>query len=460
MKRQKKRYLITSAQSCASPHKRFWEGLQHYAKVNNAEIIVLPMLGLSAEEGLDKIHKELKPYALYTGKRLNSNIAIKQFVVRPQQIDPLTGFNRFTGQMRSSLIIASPKQRLRPIPHSNWKFPRFLMTTGACTRPNYATPDNCSNAERMRLGMIAKQDHIYGAIIVEIFDGKMYHFRHIRANSSGEFVDLGTLYLGSKTRKAKLEAMVLGDIHSGQYDPVVMETTYKMISELKPERLVLHDFFDGHSVSHHIEKKPIREKLIHIVDNGLHLLEVELKMCYEDLIRFSHLMCHRPIIIVNSNHHLFLARYLEEFRYRFEMSNFRVASKLAEYMSRKDYNDPVKAGLKMMGKVPKNVRFLREDDDYKVRGYQLGSHGDKSPTGRGYGSITSKENDFGKSITAHTHSAEMLRDTYIVGTCLSQSVFYMRGHPSKWTHTHALLYETGTVQLVHIFDGYWRMNGK
>ena len=449
-----KRYVVSSAQAFASPHSQLWRGLQNYAKKAKAEIIILPMIGKSASEDWDHIHRTFKPYLEYGRRSLNSNIKIEQFNIRPYQIDPITGLSRFA-QQGTTVIFASPKQRLVPIPHSNQKYPKFLVTTGTVTQPNYATRQDAS-AERRRLGDIARRDHIYGALVIEIIDDEKFHFRHLRANSEGSFVDLGVRYTDSKATKSNLEAMVLGDWHNGQTDTTVKEVTHEMIGVLKPRRLVLHDFFDGHSISHHTWKKPVRERLIQIVDKQYHLLDVELREGYEQLMKFNELMEGRQITVVFSNHHAFLHRYLEEGRYMGDLSNFRTAVELLRFMSEKDYNDPVYAGMRLFGKIPRNIKFLREDEDFKVWGYQLGSHGHNVPFGSGYGSMQGKENDWGKSITGHVHRAQILRNTYTVGACLPRNMFYMRGQPSAWTHTHALLWDNGCVQLVNIIEKYWR----
>lgn len=444
---EKGTYIITSAQAQAKPHTKFLKSLEEYSPL---ELIILPMIGKDAKEDLDQLHPSFSNVE-YGVRKLNENIQIEQFNIRPYQIDPIVGLNRFA-QRGQSLILASPKQRLRTIPHSNHKLPKYLLTTGACTHPNYATEMDVS-AERRRLGSVATRDHIYGALIVEVVDDKNYHIRHIKANNDGEFVDLGTRYTPNGNKPSRLEAMVLGDWHSGQTDPQVLQATINMIDDLKPKKLILHDFFDGHSVSHHIDKKPVKEKLIHVYDKGLFSLENELKLCYDELCMLSKMT--PEVYVVLSNHLEFLDRYLEEYRYTKDVHNFRLSVKLLDYMATKDYNNPVEAGIKMMGKLPKNVKFLRRDDDLKVRGYQLGNHGDTGPSG-GRGTMISKENDFGKSITGHVHKAQILRDTYTVGTMLPFNQFYIRGQPNDWTHTHACVWDNGSVQLVNIINGKYR----
>ncbi|KKK87623.1 hypothetical protein LCGC14_2751380, partial [marine sediment metagenome] len=301
----KKNYLITSVQSCASPHSTLLEGFDFYAEDNNSEIIVLPLIGQDAKQDFDRIHSVFKDYYdIEEGNRkLNNNIQIEQFNLRPQQIDPATGLSRFA-QRETTLVFGSPKQRLKPIPHSNKKYPKFLVTTGACTRPNYATGQDVS-AERRRLGGIARRDHTYGGLIVEIENNEIFHMRHIRADQRGSFVDLGVRYDGNYRSDSVLEALVLGDYHMDWTLPEVRKTTFDMIKKYKPKRLVLHDFFDGHSVSHWVDKRFIEYKIIQQTNRDHHILEKELKDGYDELCKLSELMEGEKIYFVGSNHHEF-----------------------------------------------------------------------------------------------------------------------------------------------------------
>jgi hypothetical protein len=125
-------------------------------------------------------------------------------------------------------------------------------------------------------------------------------------------------------------------------------------------------------------------------------------------------------------------------------------------MAERDENDPVEFGIKMMGKLPKNVKFLKRTDDYKVRGYQLGAHGDKG-VGFGYGSVKSKEDDYGQSISGHVHKAQSMRRTFTVGTMLPLDMYYMRGSPSAWTNSHAVIYNNGAVQHLILDNGEYHL---
>lgn len=445
-------YVITSAQSYASPHGNFLEGLEKYASERNAELIFLPMIGQSASQDIDGLHPVIKERDVeYGTRRLNDNVQIEQFNVRPYQIDPITGLQRFA-QRGTSLIFASPKQRMKVIPHSNKDIPKLLTTTGACTYPNYATGFDVS-AERRRLGNIARRDHVYGALIVEIEDDEIFHLRNIRADTRGKFVDLGVSYNGDRQKKAKLEAIVFGDWHNGYTDPQVREANFEMMRELNPKRVFLHDFFDGHSINHHHERQLITGQIIEEVDRGYNSLDYELYNAREELIEIAG-TANGTVYVLPSNHNDRIERYLDEGRFVKDPVNARIGFKLASLLV--EGKNPVKEGMRLFGSLPRNVKFLERTDEMKVRGYNLGAHGDKGPGGRP-SSMASKENDYGRSITGHTHTAEWLRDTYVVGTSTPLVLPYTKGQPTNWINTNALLWDTGTVQMVNVVDGKWRL---
>ena len=445
-------YLISSAQAYASPHGNFLKGLERYARERNADLIFLPMIGQSAKQDVDGLHGEIRERDVeYGTRRLNANVQIEQFNVRPYQIDPITGLQRFS-QRGTSLIFASPKQRMKVIPHSNRDIPKLLTTTGAVTYPNYATGYDVS-AERRRLGNIAKRDHVYGALIVEIEDDEIFHLRNIRADTRGKFVDLGVSYNGNRQGKAKLEALVFGDWHTGYTDPQVREANFEMMRELKPKRIFLHDFFDGHSVNYHNQGKLITGQIIEGVDKGFHSLAEELYMGREELLEICG-NTSAKIYVLPSNHNDRIERYLDDGRFVKDPINAKIGFKLANLLA--NGKNPVKEGMKLFGSLPRNVRFLERTDEMKVRGYNLGAHGDKGPGGRP-SSMASKENDYGRSITGHTHTAEWLRDTYVVGTSTPLVLPYTKGQPTNWINTNALLWDTGVVQMVNIINGKWRI---
>jgi hypothetical protein len=402
---------------------------------------------MAGKDAGEKIFEEEvnKRKELFFGKRtLNSNVKIDDMVVPPQNVDPSTGRLRFA-QKDTTLIYAHSKQRLRAIPASNSKLPKLLVTTGAVTTPNY-------NRENNR-GDVAHRDHVFGGVVVEIIDDKYYNVRFVRSRLDGQFVDMGLRYNGNhKPTKSNVEALVLGDVHDCDRDENTMRANFEMIDFFKPKKLILHDLVDCHSINPHERDNLITR--IRDYESGRLFLEEELRSSRETLCELAERMGRGEVYVVASNHPFFLNRYLEGGEFMKEPWNAKLAFKLAEKMC--EGEDPIEAGMKMIGDLPKNITFLKLRDDLKVWGYQLASHGHKGLSGSRTSTAVSREIAHGKSITAHSHAPEVFRNTYIVGTSSRLDLDYTEGSASSWMAASAVLYDNGTVQLLPIINGKWK----
>lgn len=436
------KYVITAAQAGAPPNRAFLETLESYCRYNDAELVVLPMSGLTILE--DELHPIFADYNVLGGaKRLGKHVSISDWNIKPQQILPLTGLSRFTATDRTT-IFASPKQHRVVVPNSNNSLPKILMTTGAVTKPRYN--------EAHRIGQIARRDHRYGAAIVEIEKNGLYHVRNITATVNGEFYDLATLYDGDKQPvMVPPEALVYGDIHAMDLHKGTHKANLAMARAYNPKRLVLHDLFDGMSINHWNVGKLVerhedykRSKLS---------LEKELILTGRVLNDYSTAAGEGEVLVVASNHDERVHRWLQEGRFINEPQNLLLGTQLlAAYLHG---HNPLEIGLGMLSEVGGNVTFLTRDDDYKVRGWQLGSHGDKGSNG-GRGSQRSREEAYGKSIVAHSHTPSQIRDSIVVGTSSELQQRYTSGSANGWMHTNCFLYDNGTAQLVNIINGRWR----
>jgi len=435
-------YVVTSAQYNARPHLPFLRNLEAYIARRDAELLVIPMAGKNIEERT--LHEALQKHKIVDGRlRLNEKIQVERYHIRPQQIDPITGIGRFSANDIST-IFESSKQRMKVVPNSVTNLPKVLMTTGAVTRPNY----NIDN----RIGRIADKDHIYGAIVVEITGAKEYHYRILRANSRGHFVDFGVkTYDGGIRTKVGLEAMIAGDWHTGDTDKKVRKATFDMIRTLKPQKLFLHDFFNGHSVNWFQERKKISQARHHR-ENRMSL-EDELEICAKELRTINDVHSGREVFIVKSNHDERLDSYIQEARYLDHTENLYIGSKLTGEMV--DGIDPLVAGISLFWEIPDNITFLDRDTEIKIRRWLLSAHGDKGANGA-RGNVRGLENAYGRSVSGHSHTPEIYRDTIKVGTSSELNLDYNSGYASSWMNTHALIYETGSFQLVNIINGKWR----
>lgn len=460
-----KKYVITSIQAIqdygnagkfggkrdstkGAPHKKLIRGIEKYCDDNNAELILLTMNGMNAVETdlHDYFVQNFSDKILRPDDRnikLNKNCIIADYIVPPQNMDPATSIDRLV-QNDQTTIFAHSKQRFKSIAAGNARWPKLLLTTGAITHPNY----NESN----KRGLMATKEHTYGFVVAEILNDKAFNVRLVRAQKNGNFIDLANIYQGtSKIKtKARVDALVLGDIHLGDHDEKTMAANIEMISYFKPKRLFIHDLVNGHSVNPHERKDLV--KRVQAYELGRLSIEEELKMDFKYLNHLGKKYPTMEINIVFSNHGFFIDRYLESGVYINEPWNSRIAHKLALAMI--DGKNPVEEGIRMMGKLPSNINFLKLREDYKVWGCQFASHGHKGISGA-RGSVRSREVSYGKSVSGHTHAPEIQRNTYIVGTSTKLDLPYTDGSASRWLAANAVQYEGGLIQLLPIIKGKW-----
>lgn len=440
-----KRFFITTAVAGSPVDKKALKTAKQYCKLNNAVLLVLP-----ANNELTDLDPALVSdpdvHIVFADYALNKSIHISTIKISPKQVDPVTGLARI-GQRDGSFIFASPKQRLKFVPNSNMNLPHCLMTTGAITLPKYQG----KKYSQLRTDFIAHYDHVMGGLIVEIENNLDFHFRQIQFEKSGNFVDLGMYYQGTGVSKLPPKVLVLGDYHSIDKDPVADSAYKDLMRKLNPEILVLHDTFDGKSISHHDQHKKIYRTMLS--ETGKLSLEKELQVMVKDLNDLSPLV--KQIVMVKSNHDEFLSRYLDDGRYMNEPHNYKMSAILTGEMMKG--RDPLRAGVEMLGlKNKEKFKWLKRDDDFFVARIQLGAHGDKGGNGA-RGSLMSMESAYGLSVTGHAHTPEILRGSWQVGTTSKLNLDYTKGSPSSWFHSACLVYPNGSRQLINVVGGKWRL---
>ncbi len=445
-----KTYVVTGAQYDGKLNKDFFEGLEKYCEENNGELLIVPMRGKNKEE--DLLDPKLLEQKVIDGDySLNRKLAIQDFNIRPNQIDPLTGLSRFV-QADKTAIIAAPKVRLQVVPNSKMKLPKVLMTTGAVTLPNYIDRTDPSDLKYdHRINHIAERDHTYGAIVVEVENSQKYHFRHLTSLKNGVFYDLCEKYDGKKEPvMERPPAMVLGDWHSGDTNEKVREETYHMLERYNPKAVFLHDIFNGHSINHWN-----KGKLVDMYRNKHRMsLSEEIELVANDLEQFVEHAPDTKFYVVYSNHDDRLFRYLNEGEFARETHALNLEDSLELALKCLKDKNPLEEGVAKYMKNMKNIKFLGKNDDFKKLGWQLANHGHLGAHGA-RASRRSIENANGKSITMHSHVPLIFRNVYVGGTSTNIDLEYNDGY-SGWMNTHVFLYDNGKPQLVNIIDGKHR----
>jgi len=463
--KKSKRYIITWAQNDTPVHEIFLRNMEAYAEKIGAEIIIIAgryknPTSVFTDKPHDTWHSRVKPY-LFAGRQAIHKhlIVVGDVKVSPTAVIPTTSMEGFSGP--ESCVFGHPKVQLKMVPVLEDQPPKKMMTTGSCTIPNYTDS---------KAGKKGEFHHTLGFVIAEIKDKKVFFSRQVTATDDGDFNDLyynvsfdggnkklkvvpGLTFLSdeiegeTKIKKNKeIDAAVLGDIHFGDHDQKVIDNTLGVLfKKLKPKKVVLHDVFDGYSISHHDEKDPFAQ--YHKEVDGRNNLSHEIDYMLESLKPFEKY----DTIIVRSNHDDFLDRWLKRI-------DWRKASTMKNSVAYMRF-----AGLLLERKAPNGVipyvineRYpkmttLGRSDSYRVSSWELGQHGDIGASGS-RGSINQFKKLSTKIIIGHSHSPGRMDGVIQVGTSTKLRVGYNIG-PSSWFQSHAIIHGDGKAQQIDFIDG-------
>jgi hypothetical protein len=443
-----RRFIVTTAVAGAPVHQDFLESIKKYAEINKAMVLVFP-----ANYALNELDRDLVSdpaiNVIFKPIRLNSNLFLDPIKIDPKQVDPVVGLDAI-GKTEGTVIVGSPKQRRVPIANSNEKMARIIQGTGAITKPKYIPKDGIEK----RRDRLAMAHHKMGAVIIELVDDNLYHFRIVEMSKNGSFNDLFHNYSEDGKVFAGCEAIVQGDYHTTETDPLVDAAVDEMCRIGKPKYRVFHDFFSGVSINHHEMKNKVLRAVL-AGQNKLSLIE-ELKSNAKAL--YSKIGLAQKLVMVKSNHDEFLDRYLATGE--FDDGNRITSTKLQ--ISAMESKDPLKEGLAMVmkeeefKKLMANMVWLKRDQDFKVAGVELGAHGDLGSNGRKNPGSKGMYKAYGKVFYGHCHYGEIWHEAMSVGTSSYKKLGYNKGS-SSWDNSQGIVYKDGTRQLINVINGKWKL---
>lgn len=459
------RYIVTWAQNNTPVHEIFLRNIESYASEINAEIIIIAgryknPTSVFSDIEYESWHSRTIPY-LYAGtQKIHKHlIVVGDVKISPTAVMPMTAMEGFSGS--ESCIFGHPKVQSQMVPVLEECLPKKMMTTGACTVPNYTDS---------KAGKKGEFHHTLGFVIIEIKDKEKFFSRQVTATDDGNFNDLYynvSFELGSKkiekfnsldftideiegNSKIKInkeiEAAILGDIHFGEHDQEVIDaTTNILFKKLKPKKVVLHDVFDGHSISHHDRKDPFAQYKKEL--SGKNDLKKEIEFMLDGLEVFKEY----KTIIVRSNHDDFLDRWLKDVDWRKEstMKNSMCYMNYAALLLGEDAPNGVIPYL-INERYPDMITLGRSDS-YKIKSWEVGQHGDIGASGS-RGSINQFRRLNTKMIIGHSHSPARKDGVIQVGTTTHLRVGYNIG-PSSWLQSHAIIHLDGKAQNVDFIEG-------
>jgi hypothetical protein len=310
---------------------------------------------------------------------------------------------------------------------------KLLLTTGSISVENYTDT---------KVGKKGEFHHTYGFVIVEL-DGDDFHVRQVTADDDGTFYDLEYCVFGGIVAKHnEPTVIVFGDLHLGETNEEVLKVSFDMADKLRCTQIILHDVFNGHSISHHERNQPFQ--LLKREEDGSGSLLDEL----DEMANFFDEYSKYNFGVIRSNHDEFLDRWLSDVDWR-KASNKMAYIQLAAMMVNSDNNKGViPLYLESVGVT--NAFCLGIDDSLRVMDWELGVHGHIGANGSRGSAIQYAQMNT-KTVTGHTHSPIRLDGHLSVGTLTHLRVGYNKGL-SSWLNSNVVIYPNGKAQHVHIIN--------
>jgi hypothetical protein len=438
----KQRFIVSWCQSDTEIHEQFMDNIEAYAKEIDAEISIIagryknPTSLNSSKRVKEKEERNswsprIEKYLDANRHKVHKHLCIlSDLKIQPTASTPLSGINGLTGL--ESCVVGHPRVHLKSLPILDGYPHKLLVTTGAISLQNYTDTKS---------GKKGEFHHTLGFVIIEL-DEDDFHIRQVTADDDGSFYDLHYNVTRGSIRETSKTVMVFGDLHLGETNNDVLDVSFRMAEDLNCEDIILHDVFNGHSISHHERNQPFQ--LMSREDDGSGDLMVELNNMAAFFDRYSDF----NFVMVRSNHDEFLDRWLNDVDWR-KSTNKSTYLELAHVLK----NDTIGKGIipAILNKYQvTNVKCLGINDSFRVENIECGVHGHIGANGSRGGVIQFKNLNT-KNITGHTHSPCREDGHSSVGTLTHLRVGYNKG-ASSWMNTNVVIYPNGKSQHVHIVN--------
>ena len=463
-----RRYLLTAAQDGTQVHEGFWRNVLAFAAFLDATVLVG---GFTYQKGLFEDHavrtasfcEDVQPYLAHGRVDLGPVDFCAEMNILPTATRPLSGLDTYTGAKWG--VFPHAKIQLVSVPTLIPGQPKLIMTTGACTVPNYVAK---------KAGLKAEFHHVIGATLVEVDPAGRPFCRQINATDDGSFQDLDVIVEGGKCSAGhRVEAITWGDIHREKIDPTVARACWgldvetdriiaddSMIDVLRPRHQIMHDLLDFEARNHHRRNDHFHHFAMWTRGRGS--VQGGLMACASFLHLTDREWC--QTVVVPSNHHDALHRWLMEAEWRSDAENalvyLRLNTAIYEAIQAGDRQfDVFKFALNRArpGGLP-TIAFVPPSGSYVIcqqaGGIECAIHGHEGPNGS-RGSPLALTKVATKMNTGHTHSASIYDGVYTAGLCGLFDQDYNSG-ASSWSQTQVVTYPNGRRTLITMHGPHWR----
>ena len=439
-------FLITYCQNNTDINEELLSNMEAYASFLNAQILVIGgryknPTSVFADKPYEFWDKSVIKYLTTSRLDLHKYCTLMADVkVQTSASNPLSTLEGLTHE--NSCIVGSPRIIFKMLPVLEGCKPKAMLTTGALSKPNYVDS---------KIGKVAEFQHVYGFAIVEVKDDDVFYFRQVTSASDGSFNDLYYhVSNGIVNRNNSISAVTFGDLHYGSTDERVMANMDSLLSKLVPEHVFLHDVFDGYSINVHEQKDGCIQYFKE--SRGLNSLDKEIKGMLDYLEYFTKF---KKVLIVRSNHDLFLDRYIKDTQWQKNTTpkNSLIQNKLTTLLLEQYETN----GYEAIGLIPALIkqRFpqfitLGLNQSYKVKGWEGANHGFLGNSGT-KGSINQFRQLNTKLIIGHFHTPSRYENVAAVGTCTKLRLGY-NVSASNWLQSSIITHNDGKIQHINFIE--------
>lgn len=463
---RKRVVLMTAAQDETPLHAAFWTNLQAYAAHRNADIMVG---GFTYQKGLFEDHSvrtgvytdELMPHLHPVETQLAPGLWwMGQANILPTTSRPLAGWQTRHGA--ASIVLPHARIALESVPRMPGAPPKYAMTTGVATLPNYV---------KRNAGMRAEWRHTIGFAIAEIAGDGSHYLRNVSANSDGSFRDLDLLVdAGVVSAGHSVEAITWGDIHVEGLDAAQAglcwgldgangwrkATRRSMLDDLKPRFQFFHDLIDFSARNHHNRSDPVFMAGRHAARTDS--VDAELARAASFLASTARPGCRN--VVVDSNHNDALNKWLRHADGRTDPANSAIWHEMnAAWHNAAQRGEsrfsPFAHALRARGAG--EFTFVHGGESFVIcetAPVECGLHGHAGPNGaRGSAAAFARMAD--RVNAGHTHSPAVIEGAFIAGTNGPLKPAFVTG-PTSWAPADIITHVTGKRQIVLKTEKGWR----
>lgn len=450
------RFIITAAQNGTPEDKYFWAVLENIASIVNAEILVVPLRYKNPTSRWTASQKNdewwaptLRPYLWSKRFDLNPNLTLLADIpTQPTASDPLGNADSISKS--SSGIIGHTRVQTRSVATPQNKMAKLMMTTGACTVPNYTNS---------RVGKVNGEfHHSLSALLVEI-SGKTFYARRLHFDAQTKSViDYGIRYFAKKKTVAPPAlSVVCGDMHVRRACKRSVDGIFAsggILDVTRAKHVFFHDLLDGETVNPHEADDPFAR--IARIKGGMADVREEV----EEAIEFVRSRCRKGVlsVIVGSNHDDFLRRWIQKSDWKLDPGNaeFYLETALAmaqgARMARNGATVPNPFIYWFEKAKVEGTKCLYPGQSFMLGEIEHGFHFDKGPNGA-RGSIKNMRRLGVKTVGGHSHSPGEDEGASQAGTNSILDPKFIVGAPSSWLNADVLVNADSKRQLLVKING-------